>query len=82
MSTSKLDVALAHGGRVIFHIDSRPGHILVHHQVILDDGTAMDSDVVCKCKDANGVWHSTSKHCPGNSPLCDCSDPKNPKITC
>lgn len=41
---------------------------------------ADSEQVTCTC---HSTGKSVTKECPkGSSPLCDCSDPNNPKITC
>jgi len=39
--------------------------------------------VTCTCWDSSGNSHSVSKECPdGGSPICDCTNPASPSITC
>jgi len=57
-----------------------PGVVVSHH---LHGGAVRTTTVTCTCWDSAGHSHSTSKECPdGGSPLCDCSNPSSPSITC
>jgi hypothetical protein len=84
LQSQKMEFTLASGKKVTVAVtEAANGEIGVAH--VVDSVSVADAaqrklshTVTCTC--SGGA--STSKECPTTSALCDCSDPKNPKITC
>ena len=61
----------------------RSGSVMVQQHFKAADGATKGVTVTVTCTDGDGKQYSTSKQCPtSQSNTGDCSDPKNPKITC
>jgi hypothetical protein len=75
-------VSLPGGAKALIGLESSHDHTLVHHYVERTGVARGETTVTCTCW-VNGVPYTTTKTCSaGSSPLCDCTHPKTPKITC
>jgi hypothetical protein len=65
--------------KVIVQTNECPGGgITVAHALELDGGTVSEWHLTCRCTGGGTV----TKVCPTANAKCDCSNPKNPILTC
>lgn len=75
---SHQEILQENGGKTIIDVyECESGATIVASHNMYVDGTRSSRTCTCTCG-----TKSTSKTCAEGDPVCDCSDPDNPKLSC